>query len=114
MREILDLDSVYRHEGGVSDGPSRRNKGEPQPEFTGLNRGGSPPTRKPKPNDLTEDGLRQAISKYWQIDEIRPVFLHVGAAIRQLPGMPVPSPLNVDEQGRQNIPAFLLTAHKAR
>jgi hypothetical protein len=33
--------------------------------------------------------------------------------MRQISGKPVPSPFGVDEKGRQKMPAFLLTAHKA-
>jgi SAM-dependent methyltransferase len=65
-----------------------------------------------KPNEVTEDELREAVSKYWQIDEIRPAFIHVGAAVLQIPGMRVPSPFGVDDHGRLKMPAFLLTAHK--
>ena len=38
-----------------------------------------------KENELpvTEDELREAVSKYWEIDEIRPAFIHanMGAAL---------------------------------
>jgi SAM-dependent methyltransferase len=76
--------------------------------------GAFPPDAETRPNEVTEDELRQAVSKYWEIDEIRPAFIHVGGAVLQIPGMPVPSPFGVDEKGRQQMPAFLLTAHKAR
>lgn len=64
----------------------------------------------PIPNLVTRDELRDAVSKYWQIDEIRPAFVHV-----QLPPIPdlPPHPYEVDEKGRAKLPAFLLTAHKA-
>jgi hypothetical protein len=75
--------------------------------------GAFPPEAQTKPNDVTEDELREAVSRYWQIDEIRPAFIHVGDAILQIPGMRVPSPFSVENQGRQKIHAFLLTAHKA-
>lgn len=65
------------------------------------------------PNTVSEDELRQAVSKYWTIDEIRPAFIHanISAAI------PVDAPFTMpafenDEKGRQKMPAFLLTAHK--
>ena len=76
--------------------------------------GAFPPDAETRPNEVTEDELRQTVSKYWEIDEIRPAFIHVGGAVLQIPGMPVPSPFGVDEKGRQQMPAFLLTAHKAR
>ena len=52
----------------------------------------------------------EAVSKYWKIDEIRPAFIH--AKMPDMPGMPA-SQFDVDEKGRQKLPAFLLTAHKA-
>jgi ubiquinone/menaquinone biosynthesis C-methylase UbiE len=64
----------------------------------------------PIPNLVTQDELRDAVSKYWQIDEIRPAFVHV-----QLPDIPdlPPHSYEVDEKGRVKLPAFLLIAHKA-
>jgi len=64
----------------------------------------------PVPNVVTEDELRQAVSKYWDIDEIRPAFIH--ANMPQIPDAP-PLQFDADEKGRQKMPAFLLTAHKA-
>jgi SAM-dependent methyltransferase len=56
-----------------------------------------PPDRElPGPNRFTEDELRQAVSKHWEIDEIRPALIHA----------------NVAQIGSQKMPAFLLTAHK--
>ncbi|MBU9767024.1 class I SAM-dependent methyltransferase [Mycobacterium sp. TNTM28] len=66
-----------------------------------------------KPNEVDEDELRAAVSKYWEIDEIRPAFIHSN---------PVPVPADVpfelpphaqDDKGRIKMPAFLLSAHKA-
>jgi SAM-dependent methyltransferase len=62
------------------------------------------------PNTVTEDELREAVSRYWEIDEIRPAVIF--ANMPDLPGMPA-SQFDVDEQGRQKMPAFLLSAHKA-
>jgi len=64
----------------------------------------------PVPNLVTQDELRGAVSKYWQIDDIRPAFVHV-----QLPPIPdlPPHPFEVDEKGRAKLPAFMLTAHKS-
>jgi SAM-dependent methyltransferase len=64
----------------------------------------------PIPNLVTEDELREAVSKYWEIDEIRPAFVH--ANLPQIPEMPRHD-YEVDDKGRQKMPAFLLTAHKA-
>jgi ubiquinone/menaquinone biosynthesis C-methylase UbiE len=64
----------------------------------------------PIPNLVTQDELRDAVVKYWQIDEIRPAFVHV-----QLPDIPdlPPNPSGYDEKGRAKLPALMLTAHKA-
>jgi SAM-dependent methyltransferase len=66
------------------------------------------------PNEVTEDELREAVSKYWEIDEIRPAFIHANV----LATLPADAPFEMptfeeDEKGRQKMPAFLLTAHKA-
>ncbi len=63
-----------------------------------------------KPNEVTEDELRDAVAKYWDIDEIRPAFIH--ANLPRIPGVSMP-PHAFDEKGRIKFPAFLLTAHKA-
>ena len=73
-------------------------------------KGAFPADQEMKPNEVDEDELRSAVGKYWQIDEIRPAFIHANAL--PLPGMPVP-PHDRGEQGRVKFPAFLLTAHKA-
>jgi SAM-dependent methyltransferase len=62
------------------------------------------------PNEVDEDELRSAVSQYWEIDEIRPAFIH--ANVPQIPGMPTLQH-DRDEKGRVKFPAFLLTAHKA-
>jgi SAM-dependent methyltransferase len=62
------------------------------------------------PNIVTEGELREAVSKHWEIDEIRPAFIHANQP--EMPGAPV-SQFDVDEKGRRKMPALLLTAHKA-
>lgn len=63
----------------------------------------------PIPNLVTRDELSDAVSKHWQIDEIRPAFVHV-----QLPPIPPDIPVPFEfEKGRAKLPAFMLTAHKA-
>ncbi len=66
------------------------------------------------PNTVSEDELRQAVSKYWTIDEIRPAFIHanMGAAIPADAPFTMPT-FDIDEKGRQKMPAFLLTATKS-
>ncbi len=74
--------------------------------------GAFPAELETKPNEVTEDELRAAVGKYWQIDEIRPAFIH--SHVPQMPGVPIPMPAHeFDEQGRIKFPAFLLSAHKA-
>lgn len=63
-------------------------------------------------NPVTEDELRDVVSQYWVIDEIRPARIHAN-----FPGG-VPAELSVvdlrDEgNGRTSVPAWLLSAHLA-
>ena len=39
-------------------------------------KGAFPAEMEQKPNEVDEDELRAAVSKYWEIDEIRPAFIH--------------------------------------
>jgi SAM-dependent methyltransferase len=79
-------------------------------------KGAFPAEWETKPNEVDEDELRAAVSKYWEIDEIRPAYIH--ANIPQVPpqGPQPPAqmpPHDRDEKGRMKFPAYLLTAHKA-
>ena len=66
-----------------------------------------------KPNEVDEDELRTAVSKYWQVDEIRPAFIHAFIPPSP-PDSDVPMPERErDEKGRMKLPAYLLSAHKA-
>jgi 2-heptyl-1-hydroxyquinolin-4(1H)-one methyltransferase len=61
-------------------------------------------------NPVTEDELRDVVSKYWTIDEIKPARIH--AVIPE--GIDAPMPfgdLRDEPNGRESVPAFLLTAH---
>jgi hypothetical protein len=52
------------------------------------------------------------VSRYWEIDEIRPAYIH--ANIPQVSNAPFEfPPHDRDEKGRMKVPAYLLTAHKA-
>ena len=73
--------------------------------------GAFPPGLEQKPNEVTEAELREAVGKYWAIDEVRPAFIHANAP--NIPGVPE-LPFDRDELGRMKLPAFLLTAHKAQ
>ena len=63
-----------------------------------------------KPNEVDEDELRSAVSKYWEVDDIRPAYIH--ANIPSGPEGPFPRH-DRDNKGRMMLPAYLLTAHKA-
>jgi 2-heptyl-1-hydroxyquinolin-4(1H)-one methyltransferase len=62
------------------------------------------------PNAVTEDELRQVVSKYWVIDDIRPARIHANfpdGALAEFPWVDVRNEGN----GRQSVPAWLLSAH---
>jgi SAM-dependent methyltransferase len=63
-----------------------------------------------KPNEVDEDELRAAVSKYFEIDDIRPA--HVHGNMPPVPESPFAS-YERDKKGRTKLPAFLLSAHKA-
>ena len=74
-------------------------------------KGAFPAELEQKPNEVTEDELRAAVGKYWEIDEIRPAFIHANMPLG--PNSPIELPPHAtDEKGRMKMPAFLLTAHK--
>lgn len=56
---------------------------------------------------VTEAELRDVVSKYWVIDEIRPARIH---AIGEFPEFPVID-LRDEPNGRKSLPAWLLSAH---
>ncbi len=75
--------------------------------------GAFPPEMVFGPNTVSEDELREAVSKYWAIDEIRPAFIHANMVAALPPDAPFEMPtFETDEKGRDKMPAFLLTAHK--
>lgn len=75
-------------------------------------KGAFPPDAEAKPNEVDEAELRAAVSKYWEIDEIRPAFIH--SNVPQIAGVDAPMPPHsTDEKGRVKLPAHLLRAHKA-
>jgi SAM-dependent methyltransferase len=61
-------------------------------------------------NPVTEDELRDIVSKYWTIDEIRPARIHgvFPEGFEQF--FPVID-VRDEPKGRRSVPAFLLTAH---
>ncbi len=76
-------------------------------------KGAFPPEAEQGPNTVDEDELRDAVSKHWHIDEIKPAFIHANIppanpdAPFQMPEFPR------DEKGRSKLPAYLLSAPKA-
>lgn len=78
-------------------------------------KGAFPAEAEMKPNEVDEDELRTAVSKYWTVDEIRPAFIHANQ-IAMPPELPESAiafpPHDLDDKGRIKFPAFLLTAHK--
>ncbi len=75
-------------------------------------KGAFPPEWDAAPNEVNEDELQAAVTKYWEIDEIRPAYIH--ANVPQIPGVQMEMPPHDrDEKGRVKYPAFLLSAHKA-
>ncbi|MHA0289447.1 methyltransferase domain-containing protein [Mycobacterium sp. C3-094] len=71
--------------------------------------GAFPPDVDQKPNEVTEDELREVVGRYWEIDEVRPAFIHA-----KMPAeVPLP-PHARDDKGRAKMSAFLLTAHKSQ
>ncbi len=76
-------------------------------------KGAFPAEWEQKPNEVDADELRAAVSQYWDIDEIRPAFIHAN-----IPPAPADSDVPMteherDEKGRQKLPAYLLSARKA-
>jgi SAM-dependent methyltransferase len=73
--------------------------------------GAFPAELEQKPNEVTEDELREAVGRYWEIDEIRPAFIHANMPTGPDAPFQLP-PHDIDEKGRMKMPAFLLSAHK--
>ena len=63
-------------------------------------------------NPVTEDELREVVSKYWTIDDIRAARIHASfPEAAEGVGM-VFGDVRDEPNGRKSVPAFLLTAHK--
>ncbi|MEM6106286.1 class I SAM-dependent methyltransferase [Mycobacterium sp. 050272] len=75
-------------------------------------KGAFPAEMDEKPNEVDEDELRAAVSRYWEIDEIRPAYIHANMHAMADAPFQFP-PHDRDEKGRMKLPAYLLTAHKA-
>lgn len=73
--------------------------------------GAFPAELEQKPHEVTEDELREAVGKYWEIDDIRPAFIHANMPVGPDAPFQLP-PHDLDEKGRMKMPAFLLSAHR--
>jgi hypothetical protein len=63
-------------------------------------------------NAVTENELRDVVSKYWVIDEIRPARIHANFPAQLPEALPVTfGDVRDEANGRKSLPAFLLTAH---
>jgi 2-heptyl-1-hydroxyquinolin-4(1H)-one methyltransferase len=62
------------------------------------------------PNAVTEDELRDVVSQYWVIDEIRPARIHANVPDGSPINFPV-ADLRDEGNGRKSVPAWLLQAH---
>lgn len=64
------------------------------------------------PFAVTEDELRQVVSKYWAIDEIKParIYANFPEGFTEVPGAPR---MKVEDEpdGRKSVAAWLLSAH---
>jgi 2-heptyl-1-hydroxyquinolin-4(1H)-one methyltransferase len=61
-------------------------------------------------NPVTEDELRDVVSRYWVIDEIRPARIHGNFPDGARAEFPVVD-LRDEDNGRKSVPAWLLSAH---
>ncbi len=61
-------------------------------------------------NPVTEDELRDVVSKYWVIDEVRPARIHGNFGDTDRPGFPFAA-VRDEGNGRKSLPAWLLSAH---
>jgi SAM-dependent methyltransferase len=63
-------------------------------------------------NPVTEDELRDVVSQYWVVDEIRPARIHANFADDGRPEFPF-TDVRDEGNGRKSVPAWLLSAHLA-
>ncbi len=61
-------------------------------------------------NPVTEDELREVVSQYWVIDEIRPARIHGNFGDTHHPEFPF-TDVRDEGNGRKSLPAWLLSAH---
>ncbi|MGQ4617300.1 methyltransferase domain-containing protein [Nocardia sp. R7R-8] len=77
-----------------------------------FDRAALPEAPQPGPSPVTADELREVVSKYWTIDEIRPARIHANLPEEWPEDAPVRFEGIQDEpNGRKSVPAWLLSAH---
>ncbi|MEO8816244.1 MAG: class I SAM-dependent methyltransferase [Mycobacterium sp.] len=78
-------------------------------------KGAFPAGLQTKPNEVDEAELRAAVGRYFEIDDVRPAFIHTNMPpVQQADGAKLEFPQHgTDENGRMKMAAFLLSAHKA-
>jgi SAM-dependent methyltransferase len=64
----------------------------------------------PIPNLFTDRELRDVVSKYWTVEDLRSASVYV--QLPDVPGLPEHN-LQMDDRGRAKLPAMLLTARKS-
>lgn len=65
-------------------------------------------------NAVTADELRQAVSRYWVVDEVRParIYANLPEGAPNMPGTPFPD-VRDEPNGLKSVGAWLLSAHLA-
>ena len=71
--------------------------------------GGGP--NQPGPSGVTEEELRDAVSAYWVVDDVRPALLY-GNAAAMPEGAEASNMARFVDGDRMRMPGFLLSAHK--
>lgn len=80
-----------------------------------FDRAALPVATEPAPSPVTADELREVVSKYWVVDEIRPARIH--AILPSESGAPPDGGglrfegVRDEPGGRKSVPAWLLSAH---
>jgi 2-heptyl-1-hydroxyquinolin-4(1H)-one methyltransferase len=76
-----------------------------------FDRGGMPADGPANP--VTEDELRDVVSKYWVVDEIRPARIHANVPENFLAGFEAFAGADIrdEDHGRKSVRAWLLSAH---
>lgn len=78
-------------------------------------KGAFPAGLETKPNEVDEAELRAAVGRYFEIDDVRPAFIHTNMPpVQQADGVKLEFPQHgTDEKGRMKMAGYLLSAHKA-